>query len=189
MSQVFNFGDLNSWTPYDGEGPAALLPFDGYVRCQVKSFKEQMSKGDTPKPLIKLTLKIDEEDLPAHTLYAQAMTGGLDKNNENLGRQFAEVIVSADLFNKDTFAAAAAKGESKTVAELMNAIISQNRHVYVQVQADSYQGKTTSRVNNFVTKAVYEREVSGGTHRIPREAPATNGANTAAAKTMLSGVI
>ena len=192
--QTFNFGNHKTYVPYDGDGAAALLPFDGFVRCVIKRFKETSSKGESPKPMVKITLKVAEEDLPAHTLYAQALTGGVDRNDEDLGRQFANVLVSSGLYTLQTFQAEAARGTSKTIDELLNAIITQKKYVYVEVQADTYQNKTTSKVNNFVTQAVYEREVAGGTHRNYRQAGASGGgakssATAQQATGMLQGVI
>lgn len=193
-SQVFNFGAHKGYTPYDGDGAAALLPFDGFFQVKVKRFKVTQTKGDSPKPMVRLTLKLAESDLPAHTLYGQAMTGGLDRNQEDLGRQFLDVLISSGLYTAESVQAAAAKGETKTIDELLNAIISQDRTLFVEVQADTYNGKTSSKVNNFVTKAVYDREVAGGTNRKPNGggASASNGAANGAASAasgMLQGVI
>jgi hypothetical protein len=193
-SQNINFGDFGGYTPYDGDGAAALLPFDGYVSVKVKRFKTVMTKGDSPKPMVKLTLKVADQDLPQHTIYAQAFTGGKDRNEENLNRQFADVLVSFGLFTAESLQAEASKGTVKTVDELVNEIITRDLTGFVEIQADTYQGKTSSKVNNFVTRAVFEREVNGGTHRKPHGLSAggasqSNGASQQAASGMLSGVI
>lgn len=192
-NQTFNFGAHKGYRPYDGDGDAALLPFDGFVRCKIKRFKQETSKGDSPKPMVRLTLKVAEDDLPAQTLYSHRLTGGLDRNQEDLGRQFADVLYSSGLYTPESFEAEAARGTVKSVDELLNAIISQDRFVYVAIQAGVYNNKERSEVNNFVTQAVFEREVNGGTHRIYRTAGASaNGGSSPTqeqAKSMLDGVI
>lgn len=194
-TQTINFGDFKGYTPYDGDGAAALLQWDGFFKVQVKRFKTIMSKGENPKPMVKLTLKLAEEDLPQHTLYAQVFTGGVDRNGENLNRRFGDFLVSFGLYDADTLQSEASKGTTKTIDELINEVMTRNNVGYVEVQADTYQGKSASKVNNFVTKAVYEREVNGGTHRKPHGmqpnggSDAANGASKQAASGMLSGVI
>lgn len=193
MSQTLNFGDLQGYSPYDGDGQAALLPFDGFVKCTVKRFKEFMTNGDPSRPAVKLVLKTAEENLPAATLYAQAITGGApDRNGDSLARQFADVLISSGLFTAESLQAAAQQGKVSSIDELMNQIINEQRPVYVEVQADTYKGKTSSKINNFVTKAIYEREVAAGTAQRPRvQAAATpNGAGqTGAASGMLQSVL
>lgn len=175
--QVINFADLPDYVPYDGDGAAALLPFDGYVRVQVKNYKETVTAGDTPKPQVALTLKVAEDDLPPHTLYGRVFTGGVDKNKKSLLRQFYDVLVSSGLYTVEDLNKAAARGDSKGVGELLDEIIRQNSYLYVEVEHHVYKGKESSGVNNFVTQKLYEKEVNAGTARKTRTIVAGTGTN------------
>lgn len=182
----FNFGNHKGYTTYDGDGAAALLDFDGFFAVQLKRFKLQMTKSEPAKPMAKLTLKLHpSEKLGAQTIYAQALIDGEDKNGDNMGRQFLDVLVSFGLFTEEQAQQKADRGEAADPDALLSAVIAQELTGYVEVQADTYQNKTSSKVNNFVTKAIYEREVNGGTARRPRSggagaAPAGNGPGKAA---------
>lgn len=190
MSQTLNFGDLKSYTPYDGDGAAALLAQDGYYKVTLANFNEVTTS--TGKPMVKMTLKLNDPDLPPHVIYGQALTGGVDRNNESLARQFADVLISSGLYTKETLQAEAAKGTTETVATLLQQIINENRNLFVEVAAEAYGAKVTSKVKNFVTPELYSKHEQAGTHRwapAAKAPSAANGASSAAAKAAASSVV
>ena len=193
---VINFAEFTGYKAYDGDGAAALLPFDGYVQAKVKNFRTTTSSGDKPKPMVRITLLVDESDLQPSIIYGQAFTGGVDRNDDFLSRQFGNVLVSSGLYTEESLKAAAARGDVKTVDEMMNLIMQKDLPLFVEIQADTHKGKTTSKVTNFVTRALYEKEKAADTHRRARVGggAAGNGssggsATKQAAQDLLKGVL
>lgn len=182
MATQINFADFKSYSPYDGDGAAGLLPFNGYVKVTATRFKTFVTEGDSPKPMVRLTLKTSEEDIKGVTLYAQAFTGGLDRNGEPLNRQFADLVISSGLFSPETLLQEANKGTVSTVEDIVGQIINEKRTLYVEVRAETYNKKVRSAVVNFVSRAIYEREVAAGGHRQPHAmtAGATSNGSTEA---------
>lgn len=191
---TFNFSNVKGYTPYDGSGPATLLPFDGPVRAKLESFELKMSSGQVPKPLASVVLRVDEENLPPGKLYGNVLLGGKDHRDNDLGRQFADFMVSSGVLTADEIQAKANAGESINPAEVFQQVIDEDRWVYPETQAGVGSGKSKkmrSEVNGFVQLAVYERQFKTRTNR-PTAATAgkTNGAAAAKSATgLLDGVL
>lgn len=179
---------LKGYKDYSGDGAAPLLPFDGFVRLLPEKFEVTETRSDKPKPMVKWTLTLAEDDLPPHTLYAQTFIGGDDRNDKAMERQFATVMTSSGLWTEEDINKMAENDEDLNVEETAQAICDAAKNdgvvVYGEIQKDTYKGKSSSRINNFVTRAVFEERVEKGKARIERNdsgASSSSGSSTPSA--------
>lgn len=165
MAITLDAGKVGDHNPYDGDGQSALFPFDGFVRCKPKRFRTKTSAAGND--LLVTTLVSIDEDAPG-TLYFQSHLNGTDKNGDDLGRQTVDLFFSTGQETKETWSQKVKNGVQIDVEAMLNEAIAQGMIVYAEVKAEQYKGKWSSKVQNVVTKEVYDKKVEDGLHRVTR---------------------
>jgi len=161
---TINFADALKYEPYTGDGAAVLLPFDGMVRTKILKFKTGTSS--TGNKTVKLVLAVAEDDVSG-TLYADiAVTGARSDGKANV-EKFFDLLISAGQ-NLDQLRQAGQAGKEGTVNEILNGLIKSGTVVICDVKADTYEGRTSSKVNNFVSPQRFSDAQTAGTARRTR---------------------
>lgn len=165
-----DFTPHTEYEPYSGEGASDRIPFDGYFKVNVASYKPYMTKakdGQPPKPSIKVGAVIQDDDAKGMKLIDDVLCGGKDKNGEDLSRQLMEFLHSTGT-PKDSIRQNAANKTKANIDAVMAKVV--GRTAYCEVQADTYDGKETSRVINWITEERYNQAKTVGAHRRSRRA-------------------
>lgn len=149
----------------DGLGSVSLLKKDGIYSAVINRVSLTESK-EAKNPMFLLGLTVQDEDEKGASLIARVLVGGRDKNNKPNSKQLWDLFSSMGK-TTDEVKAMAANGQvsGETVA---NALV--GKTVFVNVEAETYQGNTSSSVKSYTTAEKYADAVSANAHRKPRKA-------------------
>lgn len=172
----FYFTPFATYEAYSGEGGSDNVPFAGLVHVNLTSlsaFHTAPKDGSQPKPAVKVGSVIQDEDGKGLRLISTVLAGGKDKNGDDLGRQFIDLLVSSG-----TTVDAIKKNAQNNVGGPISGILNQlrGRGAYCEIDGDTYDGRETTRVLNWVTKERYEQAKAIGAHRRPRRKVGAAGA-------------
>ena len=159
----FSFAPHKEYTPYSGDA-SDMIPFDGFVAVKLGNMKPYLTK-EKKFPALKVASVILDEDGKGLRLVDDVMCGGKDKNGDDLGRQFCDLLVSAGT-PVDAIRQNAANGASAPIEHIIAKIA--GKEAYCEIQADVYEGKDTSKVINWITKERYDQAKVIGAHRRSR---------------------
>lgn len=159
----FSFAPHKEYTPYSGDA-SDMIPFDGFVCVKLGNMKPYLTK-EKKYPALKVAAVIGDEDAKGMRLVDDVMCGGKDKNGDDLGRQFCDLLVSAGTA-VEAIRQNAANGATAPIEQIIAKIA--GREAYCEIQADVYDGKDTTKVINWITKERYEMAKAIGAHRRPR---------------------
>lgn len=176
----FSFAPFKEYQPYTGEGGSDPFPFDGFVCVKPTGITPYFTKakdGQPSKPALKVHGVAQDDDAKGLRLIDDVLCGGKDKNGEDLGRQFIDLLISSGtpLENIHKNAQSGAEGSIKAITKPL-----MERLLFAEIEADVYDGKPTTKVKNWVTKERYEQSKLAGAYRRPRRtvnAGAAAGAN------------
>lgn len=199
----FDFSPYKEYVPYSGDGGSDLLPFDGIVTSKIVKIVPYITKSKIhdgkevgKKNAVKVyTVVTDEEGWKdaagvLHTakgckLISDVLCSGEDKNNEALGRQLIDLLLSTGttLEKIHQNAAAGAKMGIKQIGQALT-----EKACYQRVRAAiTNQGKETTDAE-FVTPENYTQAKTIGAHRSSRKAVAPATVAAAAQGMNLGGV-
>lgn len=162
----FSFAPHTQYAPYTGEGGSDPFPQDGLYAVKLGGFKPYFTK-DKKFPALKVHGVAEDEDAKGLRLIDDVLCGGKDKNGDDLGRQFCDLLVSSGTA-VDSIHQNAQKGVEGSISAITKQLV--NRVAYVEIEADVYEGKETSKVRNWITKERYEQAKAIGAHRRKRRA-------------------
>lgn len=165
ISFKVDFGEAAGYTPYEGVGTSALLKMDGFYAVTIQKVTPGRSK-DAGNPKFILTCVVQDEDEKGQTLIADVLAGGKDKNGNPLSRQLWDVFHSIGLTQQQVQALATNGAQDMSV--VINSL--QGKIGYANVEAETYNGNTSSRVRGFVSSQKYNDAKAANAHRKPRRA-------------------
>ena len=182
---TINFGEMKGFEAPTGDGPAASLPFDGYVQANLRKFSFGVSES-SGNSVATLIFAINDEGVSG-TLYASMPVSGTYKNRAGEVRpntdQLGNLLLSSGQTIEEIQQAISA-GQSKDLGEILNVLVSQKAIVNLSVQAEVYQGKEKTKVKGYVTPAFFQEQKSAGTHRRPRAATSAASVSNGASRTV-----
>jgi hypothetical protein len=168
---------LANYTPVEGIGSSSLLKLDGFYSATVT--KVLMGKSSSGNNKFIVGLAVQDADEKGATLIADVLVSGQDKNGNPNIRQLGDFLNSLGM-SMEQVRAFAANGTQPGdgLAQTLT-----GKTVYANVEAETYQNETRSRVRGYVTKQRYDDAVSANAHRKPRKADtAFSGAPAGAAQ-------
>jgi len=173
----FSFTPFKEYQPYTGEGGSDPFPFDGFVCVKPTSIVPYFTRakdGQPSKPAVKVHGVAQDDDAKGLRIIGDVLCGGKDKNGEDLGRHFIDLLLSSGtpLENIHRNAQSGAEGSIKAITKPLL-----ERMLFAEVEADVFDGNPTTRIKNWVTKERYEQSKLAGAYRRPRRT-VNAGANT-----------
>lgn len=164
ISFNIDFSGLANYTPVEGVGTSALLKMDGFYAAAVE--KVTLGKSSSGNHKLIMTLAVQDADEKGQTLVADVLVSGSDKNGNPNIRQLGDFLHSLGMNTEQV------RGLSASAAQNGEAFGTQLRGkvAYCNVEAETYNGNTRSRVQGYVTKQRYDDAVSANAHRKPRKA-------------------
>lgn len=165
VSFVVDFAEAAAYTPVEGIGTSGLLKLDGFYSLTINRVTLGKSK-EAQNPKFILSTTVNDADEKGQTIIAEVLAGGKDKNGNPLSRQLWDLFHSMG-YSQDQVRALAGNGAQPgdAVAAMLTGKV-----VHALIEAETYNGNTTSRVRNFVAKTRYEDAVAANAHRKPRKA-------------------
>lgn len=167
---MINFGELKGFEAPSGDGPAADLPFDGYVQARLKKFTCGKAKSGNDK--VDLVFTLAEDDVKG-TLYSTIAVSGSYTNRAGETRPNLDQLASLLLSSGQTFAdieAAIKAGTTRGLDEILQDLVKNNAVLHLSVAAEVYQNRARTRVKGYVTPAFFAEQKAAGAHRKPRAA-------------------
>lgn len=166
MAEKINFNidlaGLKDFVPYEGLGTSSLLKQDGYYQTTINKIVLGKSSTGNPKYIVSMT--VTDADEKGQTLLADVLVGGLDKNGNSNIRRLGDFLLSVGM-GVEAIRALAGNGQVPGEA-LAQQLLGKLAHV--EVEAETYNGNTTSRVRNFIPPSRYSDAVAANAHRKPR---------------------
>lgn len=164
VSFSIDLSGLSDFTPVESMGSSSLLKQDGYYQCIVNTVKLGKSGSGNNKFVIGLT--VQDADEKGAQLIADVLVSGVDKNGGLNVRKLGEFMTSMGMTQEQIRAFA---GNGTQPGEAIAQQLS-GKTCYASVEAETYNGTTRSKVNNFVTKQRYDDSVAANAHRKPHRA-------------------
>lgn len=168
MADKINFNvdlsGLASYTPVEGIGSSSLLKMDGFYSAVVTKILLGKSSSGNNKFIVGLA--VQDADEKGSTLIADVLVSGTDKNGNPNIRQLGDFLSSIGM-SMEQIRAFAANGQQPGEA-LAGQL--QGKTCFPNVEAETYEGNTRSRVRGWVNKQRYDDAVSANAHRKPRKA-------------------
>lgn len=162
ISFNIDLSGLKDFTPYEGLGSSALLKQDGYYQTTINKIVLGKSSTGNPKYIVSMT--VTDADEKGQTLLADVLVGGTDKNGNSNIRRLGEFLHSLGM-SLDVIRNLSANGQVPGEA-LAQQLLGKLAHV--EVQAETYNGNTSSRVQNFIAPNRYTDAVAANAHRKPQ---------------------
>jgi hypothetical protein len=170
---------LANYTPVEGIGSSSLLKMDGFYAATIT--KVLMGKSSSGNNKFIVGLAVQDADEKGATLIADVLVSGQDKNGNPNIRQLGDLLNSLGMTMEQVRGFAAngtqpGEGLAQTLT---------GKTVYCNVEAETYNNDTRSRVRGYITQQRYADAVSANAHRKVRKAEqafssAPAGAQTAA---------
>ena len=164
VSFKVDFGEAASYTPYDGLGASALLKQDGLYKATIQKVIPGRSKSGNPK--FTLSIVVQDEDEKGQSIIGDVLAGGRDKDGNPLSRKLWDVFFSMGM-TQDQVRALASNGQQDE-AVVVNALT--GKTVFVNIEAETWEGKTSSRIQSFTSGQKYADAIAANAHRKPRKA-------------------
>lgn len=164
VSFIIDFGGLANYAPVEGVGTSSLLKMDGFYAATIEKVTPGKSSSGNNKLI--LTLAVQDADERGQTLVADVLVSGQDKNGNPNIRQLGDLLYSLGMTPEQV------KGMAGTAGQPGDAFGNQlkGKVTHVNVEAETYNGETRSRVRGYIAKQRYEDAVSANAHRKPRKA-------------------
>jgi hypothetical protein len=149
----------------DGLGSVSLLKKDGIYSAVINRVSLTESK-EAKNPMFLLGLTVQDEDEKGAALISRVLVGGKDKNGKPNSKQLWDLFASMGKTTEEVKALASnGSVAGDTVAQALV-----GKTVFVNVEAENYQGNTSSAVKGFTSAEKYADAVSANAHRKPRKA-------------------
>lgn len=163
MATMVDLSGLADFTPYEGMGSGALLKQDGFFKVQLAKLTLGKSKNGNEK--FDIACVVQDEDEKGATVYANVTFGGTDAKGKPNIRKLGELLMSVGT-SLEAVRSMAARGnfDVETLVPLLTGKIA-----HVECAANEYEGRTTSRVENFVAPDRFASTVAAGAHRRPHK--------------------
>ena len=177
VSFQIDLGELQDFTPSEGLGSNSLMEKDGSYSGTITKVLLQKAKSGAPMFLVQQI--VEDADAKGAMLLQNVIVGGKDRNSDPLIRQLGALFTSIGMSVEQI--RALAKQGSIDGEVMAKSLI--GKRAFFTVEAEAYDGKLTSRIQNYVTKQAYDDAVAANAHRRPRRVnDASFAAPTGAAK-------
>jgi len=162
VSFSIDLTELKDFTPSEGLGSNSLIEKDGSYTGNITKVMLQKSKDG--KPMFLVQQIVDDADAKGAMLLQNVLVGGRDRNGDPLARQLGSLLTSIG-YSVEQIRGLAATGniDGEAMAKQLT-----GKRVYFTVEAEAYEGKISSRIQNYVTKQAYDDAVAANAHRRPR---------------------
>ena len=164
VSFNIDFSGLSSYTPVEGIGTSALLKMDGFYAASIE--RVTLGKSSSGNNKLILTLAVQDADEKGQTLVSDVLVSGQDKNGNPNIRQLGDLLASLGMSMEQVRAMA---GNPAAPGDAFGGQL-KGKTTHVNVEAETYNGNTRSRVQGYITKQRYDDAVSANAHRKPRKA-------------------
>lgn len=167
ISFNIDLGELSNYTPTEGLGGNSLMKQDGFYSGQIT--KILLKKSQAGHPMFLVQQIVQDADEKGASLLQNVLCGGKDKNGDPLSRQLGQFLTGMGL-SQDQIREFAKNGivdGEQVAAKFVGKI------VYFSAEAESYEGKMSSKISNYVSKQQYDDAVAANAHRKPRRADVT----------------
>ena len=181
MAMIVDLSFLKDYSPYDGLGSSDLLKQDGFYGVTIS--KITVGKSKSGNEMLTIAASVVDEDERGKNVITNVLVGGTNAKGEPNGRQFGDLLVSVGV-SIDKLRAIAAQG-AQDVETIAKSLV--GRTAYAEVEAEEYNGRSSSKIRNFILKDRYDTSVTSNTHRKPHRA-ATSFAGTPAGASATSAV-
>lgn len=162
ISFSIDLTELKDFTPTEGLGSNSLIEKDGSYTGNITRVMLQKAKSGNPMFLVQQI--VDDADAKGAMLLQNVIVGGKDRNGDSLARQLGALLTSIG-YSVEQIRGLAANGSIDGEAMAKSLI---GKRVYFTVEAEAYEGKISSRIQNYVTKQAYDDAVAANAHRRPR---------------------
>lgn len=170
-SFTVDLSGLSNFTMSEGIGSSSLLKMDGYYALTIAKVTQGQSSTGNNKFI--LSCAVQDADEKGQSLIADVLASGTTQKGDlnivkhpmGLGRLLASLGMTQEQVQRY-----AANGTQP--GDAMAAAFT-GKTVYVNVEAETYNGNTRSRCQNFITKQQYEDAVAANAHRKVRKADQT----------------
>lgn len=164
-NMMVDLSDLAGFTPYEGLGSSSLLKQDGSFKVQLTKLVPGKTDGNDGKFKLTYVAVVQDEDEKGATLIGDILCSGKDKNGNPMIRQLGEVLLSTGS-TLETIRNSLSKQTNVDLNALANAL--KDKIGYARVEAETYEGRTTSKVKGFITEQAFKDAVAANAHRRPR---------------------
>lgn len=164
VSFIIDFSGLANYAPVEGIGSSSLLKMDGFYAASIERVTQGKSSSGNNKLI--LSLSVQDADERGQSLIADVLVSGSDKNGNPNIRQLGDLLHSLGMAPEQVKALAGTAGQPGDVfgGQL------KGKTTHVNVEAETYNNETRSRVRGYIGKQRYEDAVSANAHRKPRKA-------------------
>jgi len=164
VSFNIDLSGLANYTPVESIGSSSLLKMDGFYSAIIT--KIMLGKTGTGNNKFIVGLAVQDADEKGATLIADVLVSGTDKNGDPNIRQLGHFLSSIGMSMEQVraFAANGTQPGEGLAAQL------QGKLCFPNVEAETYEGNTRSRVRGWVNKQRYDDAVAANAHRKPRKA-------------------
>ena len=162
-----DLGELANYTPTEGLGGNSLMKQDGMYSAVIT--KILLKKSQAGHPMFLVQQIVQDADEKGASLLQNVLCGGKDKNGDPLSRQLGQFLTGMGL-TQDQIRAFAANGVADGEAVASKFV---GKTVYFTAEAETYEGKMSSKVGNYITPQAYNDAVAANAHRKPRRADVT----------------
>lgn len=159
---------LSNFTASEGIGSSALLKMDGYYALTVT--KVTMGQSSSGNNKFILSCAVQDADEKGQSIVADVLASGTTQKGDP--NAIKHPMGLARLFNslgmtQEQVRAYAANGSQPgdALAQLFT-----GKTIYLNIEAETYNGNTRSRAQSFITKGQYDDAVAANAHRKVRKA-------------------
>ena len=160
---MVDLSGLSDYTPYEGMGSNDLFTHDGMFKVKILKITSGISKGSS-NPKFTVQQVVLDEDNKGKNLVSTVLLGGVDAKGNKLVRQLGDLLASVGTSMEKI----RALNGTIDADQLANQLTGKEAHV--QVEAEQYEGKFSSKLQNYVTPKAYTDAVAAGAHRKPHRA-------------------
>lgn len=167
ISFNIDLGELANYTPTEGLGGNSLMKMDGFYSAQIT--KILLKKSQAGHPMFLVQQIVQDADEKGASLLQNVLCGGKDKNGDPLSRQLGQFLTGMGLSQEQIreFAKNGIVDGEQVAAKFVG------KTVYFSSEAETYEGKMSSKISNYVSKQQYDDAVAANAHRKPRRADVT----------------
>lgn len=165
ISITVDLGALADFTPSEGLGGNSLMAKDGSYSGKILKILQKKSESGNPMWLVQQI--VEDQDEKGASLLNNVLLGGKDRNGDSLARQLGQFLISCGYTTEQI------RGFAKTGSVDGEALANKlcvGKTVYFTAEAESYEGKLTSKVKNYITEQAYKDAVAANAHRKPHNA-------------------
>lgn len=170
-SFTVDLSGLATFTASEGIGSSALLKMDGYYALTIAKVTQGQTSTGNNKFI--LSCSVQDADEKGQSIIADVLASGTTQKGDlnivkhpmGLGRLLQSMGMTQEQVQKYS---ANGQQPGDALAQAFS-----GKTVYLNIEAETYNGNTRSRCQNFITKQQYEDAVAANAHRKVRKADQT----------------